>query len=202
LSTPMSQTQPESSDANSLSRTFRRAVYPGSFGPITLGHHDIIIQAARAFDELTIAVGVNHEKQPIFTDQERVEMIEHDIKTHIMPELEKAGVKCDLKVARFNGATARFMKEVGADFYVRGLRLGTEFDQEMPSIAVSRQINPAFTPVFFCGSEEKLQTVSSTVARELCKLGEDDLLDQYVTPHVAQTLTQRMDELGMRPGVK
>jgi pantetheine-phosphate adenylyltransferase len=182
-----------------LSGAFRRAVYAGSFSPLTKGHHDIILQAARAFDELYIAVGINHAKQPMFTDQERVAMIEHDVKTHIEPELKKAGVNCAIKVACYDGTTARFMKAVGAEFYVRGLRLGVEFDQELPGIIVSKSLYPAFTPMFFPSTNPKLQTVSSSVARELCRFREDAALDDYLSPHVKQELIGRMENLNMRP---
>jgi pantetheine-phosphate adenylyltransferase len=185
--------------SGSLRGAFRRAVYAGSFSPITKGHHDIILQAARSFDELHIAVGINHQKQPMFSDRERIAMIEHDIRTHIAPELKKAGIACALKVSCYDGTTARFMQAAGAPFYVRGLRLGTEFDQELPGILVSKNIYPAFTPVFFCSTNPKLQAVSSTVARELCRFREDAVLEEYVTPHVKERLVARMEKLGQRP---
>lgn len=184
---------------NALTHTFRRAVYAGSFSPITRGHHDIILQAARSYDELIIAIGVNPQKQPLFTEAERIAMIEHDIKTHIEPALKADGVQCKLRVVSFEGTTARFMKANDAPFYVRGLRLGTEFDAEFPSLMVSKNIYPDFTPVFFCSTNPKLQTVSSTVAREVCKFGEDDILEEYVTPHVKDQLITRMKALKMRP---
>lgn len=182
-----------------LGPAFRRAVYAGSFSPITRGHHDIILQAARAYDELIIGIGINPQKQPLFTEAERAAMIEHDIKTHIEPVLRAEGVKCTLRVVSFEGTTARFMQASNAPFYVRGLRLGTEFDAEFPSLMVSKNIYPAFTPVFFCSTNPKLQTVSSTVAREVCKFGEDQILDDYVTPHVKDKMIERMRQLKMRP---
>lgn len=184
---------------NTFAHTFRRAVYPGSFSPITRGHHDIILQAARAFDEVIVAVGVNPGKQPLFTDAERVAMIEHDIKTHIAPVLAAEGVKCNLRVASFEGTTARFMQAANAPYYVRGLRAGTEFDAEFASLMVSKSIYPAFTPVFFCSTNPKLQTVSSTIAREVCKFGEDQILGEYVTTHVKDKLIERMRAQKLRP---
>jgi pantetheine-phosphate adenylyltransferase len=184
---------------NSLTHTFRRAVYAGSFSPITRGHHDIIMQAARTFDEVIVAVGINPGKMPLFTDAERVAMIEHDIKTHIAPALVAEGVKCNLLVASFNGTTARFMQANDAPFYVRGLCAGTEFDAEFASLMVSKNIYPAFTPVFFCSTNPKLQSVSSTIAREVCKFGEDQILGEYVTDHVKDKLIERMRAQKMRP---
>lgn len=182
-----------------LSHTFRRAVYAGSFSPITRGHHDVILQAARSYDELYIAVGINPQKQPLFTPEERIAMIEHDIRTVIAPALAKDGVKCHLKVVSYDGATARFMQAVQAPFYVRGLRLGTEFDAELPSLQISKQMYPDYTPVFFCSTKADLQKVSSTMARELCALREDALLGQMVTPHVQEKLIARMQERKLRP---
>lgn len=182
-----------------LAHIFRRAVYAGSFSPITRGHHDIILQAARAYDEVIVSVGVNPQKQPLFNEAERIAMIEHDIKTHIDPVLRAEGVKSRIRVVSYEGTTARFMQAQNAPFYVRGLRLGTEFDQEFPSLQASRAIYPAFTPVFFCALDPKLQTVSSTMARELCRFGEDHILENYVTPHVKDKLIERMRAQKLRP---
>jgi pantetheine-phosphate adenylyltransferase len=181
-----------------LTSNFTSAVYAGSFSPITKGHHDIILQAARAFDQLYIAVGVNPSKKPIFTPEERIEMIEHDIQSTLQPALQKAGIECDLVATSYTGMTARFMEASNAPFYVRGLRLGTEFDTEYPDIMHSKKVFPGFTPVFFCSTNSQTQIVSSSAARGLCHLREDDVLTDYVTPFVKNKLITRMEERGLR----
>ena len=76
---------------HSAKADFKTAVYAGSFSPVTIGHHDIIIQAAKTFDRLYIVVGVSHNKTPLFTAAERVAMIERDLDTHIRPRLQQLG---------------------------------------------------------------------------------------------------------------
>jgi pantetheine-phosphate adenylyltransferase len=198
----MSKEKETPAAASGLTGAFRRAVYPGSFSPMTRGHHDIILQAARSFDELYIAIGINHQKQPMFSDQERLAMIEDDIKNHLAPALQKAGVKCTLKAAIYDGTTARFMEAANAPYYVRGLRVGMDFDHEIPGIVVSKSIYPGFTPVFFCSTDPKLQNVSSSVAREVCRFGEDALLETYVTPNTKEKMIEKMAALKMRPAAK
>lgn len=109
------------------------------------------------------------------------------------------GKSCDIEVVQFEGATARFMKEIGAPYYVRGLRIGTDFDSEYPAIRVNQKINPDLIPVLLCSTNPELQDISSTIAREACRVGEDGVLESYVTPHVKEKLIQKMNELGLRP---
>jgi pantetheine-phosphate adenylyltransferase len=183
----------------SLRSDFRKAVYAGSFGPITRGHHDIIMQAARAFDVLYVSVGDNSQKNPIFTQQERADMIEHDLNTIIRPALAAEGVACDIRVTTYGGATASYMKSLGAPWYVRGLRMGTEFDAEYPVITTSKKIYPDFTAIFFSSADPDLHSVSSSLAREVCRLREDEVLKDMVSPYVMGKLVARMEEKNIRP---
>lgn len=174
----------------------RTGAYAGSFDPVTKGHTDIILQAAGLLDRLYVVVGVNPSKTPLFTPDERVEMIRGEIDAAVRPALSSP---CDIRVETHTGLTAAFMKAHGAPYYVRGLRRGTEFDDESQAITASRLQHPGFTPVFLCASDPRLQDVSSSVARELARFGGQGL-EHYVSPAVAEKLKKRIEERGLKIG--
>ena len=180
-----------------MSKKAKTGVYAGSFDPVTKGHLDIIFQAATLLDTLYVVVGVNPGKTPLFSDTERQDMIRHEIKTLIAPQLKAAGHKCKIEVKTHGGLTAAFMKAHNAPYYVRGLRLGTEFDAEYPAIVVSKREYKDFTPLFFCTAKPDLQVVSSSMARELERFGGQSMKD-LVTPYVGKKLKKRIDERGLR----
>lgn len=171
----------------------KSGVYAGSFDPITKGHLDIIYQAATLLDRLYIMVGVNPGKNPLFTPDERVAMIRHEIDTITKPKLKKNGWKCDIRIEKHDGLTAHFMKAHNAPFYVRGLRIGMEFDNEYPALIAGKGEYKEFTPLFFCTADPLLQVVSSSMARELERFN-GKTTGKYVTPHVHKLLRKRMDE--------
>lgn len=175
-------------------------VYAGSFDPVTRGHLDIIFQAACLFSRLHVVVGVNPGKNPLFTPDERVAMVRHEIDTVIAPRLQAQGRVCDIYVEKNGGLTAAFMKAHNAPFYVRGLRLGMEFDAEYPTLVAGRLEYDAFKPVFLCTTDPHLQIVSSSLAREVERFGGASI-GHYVTPYVEQKLRQRMGEKGLRPKI-
>lgn len=182
-----------------LSKNFngRAGVYAGSFDPITRGHLDIIFQAAKLMDRLYVVVGVNTSKQPLFTGAERVAMIRAEIADEVLPRLKKMGLSCDIRVAEHGGLTAQFMKANGAPFYIRGLRMGMEFDAEYPALVAGQGEYADFTPVFLCTTDPHLQIVSSSLARELGRFGGKSL-ERYVTKRVAAALEERIAARGPR----
>ncbi len=173
----------------------KAGVYAGSFDPVTRGHLDIIFQAASLLPKLYVVVGVNTDKNPIFTDDERTEMMRHEIDTVVRPRLKKAGLSCDIRVERNDGLTATFMEAHNAPFYVRGLRLGMEFDKEYPSLVAGHLEYKDFKPVFLVTTKPDLQIVSSSLAREIGHFNGKSL-GHYVTPYVEKKLRQRMGEKG------
>jgi len=172
-------------------------VYAGSFDPITKGHMDIILQAGRLMDTLYVVVAVNPSKKPMFTDDERLEMIQHEIEAVTKPKLGKDGLSCDIKVVKHTGLTAKFMQAHNAPFYIRGLRLGTEFDSEYPAIVAGHKEYKDFAPVFLCATDPDLQIVSSSLVREIARFGGDSI-KSYVTPYIARKLKKQIDEGGLR----
>jgi pantetheine-phosphate adenylyltransferase len=109
----------------------RRAVYPGSFDPPTMGHIDIIQRAARLFDELIVAVAVNSQKQPLFSLEERVQMLQ-ECCAHLP----------NVRIASLEGLLAHFAQQVGACAIVRGLRAVSDFEYEFQMATMNRQLAP------------------------------------------------------------
>ncbi len=175
----------------------KAGVYAGSFDPITKGHLEIIFEAAKLMDTLYVVVGVNHLKQPLFTPEERVAMIEKDIKKELAPRMEEAGINCKIKVRSHSGLTAHFMKAHNAPFYVRGLRMGTEFDAEHAALVAGKGEYEDFTALFLTLTDNELQSTSSSLAREMEMFG-GTTLDKYVTPRTAKKLKERITERGLR----
>ena len=146
------------------------AVYPGSFDPVTYGHLDIIERSAKVFDKLIIAVLVNSEKVPLFTTEEKVDMIREETK-HLK----------NVEVTSFSGLLVDFAKEQNADISVRGLRAVTDFEYELQIAQINRQLNKELDTMFFTTSIEYAY-VSSTIVKELASYGGDvsSMVPSYV----------------------
>ena len=138
----------------------RKAVYPGSFDPTTFGHIDIINRASKIFDELIVAVIANPHKNPLFTSDERIKMLESCIKQD------------NVKVKSFSGLLVNFMKLEKAGVIVRGLRAVTDFEYEFQMALTNTKICPEIETVFLA-SDEKWTYLSSTLVKEIASLGGD-----------------------------
>ena len=140
----------------------RRALYTGSFDPITNGHLDIIKRASRMFDELTVGVIVNPSKKCLFTEQERVEMIEEVVK-----DLD------NVKVDTFKGLLADYVNKGGFDLVVRGLRATTDFEYEIQMAQMNAKLfNEGVESVFLMTSPE-YSFISSSMIKEVVELNGD-----------------------------
>ena len=140
----------------------RRALYTGSFDPITNGHLDIIKRASRMFDELTVGVIVNPSKKCLFTEQERVEMIKEVVK-----DLE------NVKVDTFKGLLADYVNKGGFDLVVRGLRATTDFEYEIQMAQMNAKLfNEGVESVFLMTSPE-YSFISSSMIKEVVELNGD-----------------------------
>ncbi|MCR5087819.1 MAG: pantetheine-phosphate adenylyltransferase [Lachnospiraceae bacterium] len=156
-----------------------RAIYPGSFDPVTLGHLDIIRRAANVVDELIIAVLVNSAKNPLFTMEERVALLEETCK-----EFD------NVKVMSFEGLTIDFAMKNDAKLIIRGLRAVTDFESEMQIAQTNHSVNPEIDTMFFTTSLE-YAFLSSTVAKEMAYYGAD--VSKMLPPVVAQALQKKFD---------
>ena len=133
----------------------KRAMYPGSFDPLTFGHLDIIERSAKMVDELNVAVLKNNAKNPLFSVEERVSMIKE--LTAQMP---------NVTVSTFDGLTADYARQIGATIIVRGLRAVTDFEYELQIAQTNHVVNPQVDTIFLTTSLS-YSSLSSTIVKEV-----------------------------------
>ena len=151
------------SEKEQTKNIMRRAIFPGSFDPLTNGHLDIIKRSLPLFDEIIIAVLNNPEKNPMFSVEERCQMI-----GEILPEIVNG--KCDLIVDSFSGLTADFAKRKGATAIVRGIRAVSDYEYELRMALMNRRLEPEIETVFLMAAEE-YSYVSSNLMKQVFTLG-------------------------------
>ena len=156
----------------------RRAIYPGSFDPITNGHLDVLQRAAGIFDELIVAVAKDNAKQSLFTVEERVEML--SIATEHLP---------NLRVLPFEGLLVDFARKQKAIALVRGLRAVSDFEFEFQLALMNRKLEPNLETMFLMPREE-LTYISSRLVKEIARLGGN--VNQFVPPHVVAALKAKL----------
>ncbi len=154
----------------------RVAVYSGTFDPFTLGHADVVQRAAGLFDRLIIAVAAAHHKKTLFSLEARVEQVQAAIKSI-----------ANVQVLPFDGLIMDFCAQHSACAVVRGVRNVTDFDYEAQMGAMNRKLRPGVETVFLL-PDAALQCISSTLVREISKLGGD--VSQMVSPAVAKALAK------------
>ena len=159
-----------------------KAVYPGTFDPITLGHQDLVRRAASMFDEVILAVADSRSKRPFFTLEERVEMARSVVKEY--PNVTVMG---------FSGLLMRFAQENDAKIVMRGLRAVSDFDYEFQLAGMNRNLFPEVESIFLTPAEQFL-FISATLVREISVLGGD--VSKFVSPHVEQCLKRKITSLG------
>jgi len=138
----------------------RRAIFPGSFDPLTLGHHDIILRGITLFDELIIAIGKNADKKYMFSLEQRMNFIEEAFKEF-----------SSIKVMTYSGLTVDFCRKVDADYILRGLRNPADFEFEKAIAHTNRKLSEIET-VFLLTSSGK-SYISSSIVRDVIRNGGD-----------------------------
>ncbi len=136
-------------------------VYPGSFDPFTVGHLDVLRNAAGLFDTVYVAVLNNSAKKPVFSVEERLEMLERMIADERLT---------NVKAASFGGLLVDFAKQIGAQYIIRGLRAITDFEYEFQIDAVNRHLNPEIRTVYFMANPAH-SFLSSSNVREIGEMG-------------------------------
>lgn len=162
------------------------AVYAGSFDPPTLGHLDIIQRAARLFERVTVGVGVNPEKRPLFEPTERVELIRR-----IVIDLP------NVTVASFHGLTVDFVRACGSTIMVRGMRTLTDIESEFTMTLANRALAPEIDTVFLMASE-KYTHISSSLIKQVAQFGHLDSREQleaFVPPEVVDPIRAKFHKL-------
>ena len=141
----------------------RRAIYPGSFDPVTNGHLDIIQRGCKLFDEIIVAILINPEKTPFFSVEERKEIL-----AAVLKEIEKGG--CRVVVDSFEGLLVHYAAEKEANAIVRGIRAISDYEYELQMALMNRRLQPALETVFMMPAEA-YSYVSSRLVKEVFQLG-------------------------------
>lgn len=144
-----------------MEKTMVKAIYPGSFDPVTYGHLDVIERASKVVDELIIGVLVNSNKQPLFSMEERIHLLRETTKNYR-----------NVQVKSFEGLTVNFARQNGAKVIIRGLRAVTDFESEMQIAQTNHSIEPEIETMFFTTSLQ-YSFLSSTIAKEVAFYGSD-----------------------------
>ena len=159
-----------------------RAVYPGSFDPVTFGHLDIITRSAKLVDELIVGVLVNNAKSPLFSVEERVKILEKTVEN--IP---------NVKVIPFEGLLVEFVRKMEAQMVVRGLRAITDFEYELQMAQTNHKLEPDLETIFLTTGLEYSYLSSSTV-KEVAAFGGD--ISQFVPDIVIERMQEKMDKKG------
>jgi pantetheine-phosphate adenylyltransferase len=159
-----------------------KAVYPGTFDPITLGHEDLARRAARLFDKVILAIADSRAKQPFFTLDERVEMARE-----VLKDLS------NVEVVGFSGLLMKFVQQHKARVVVRGLRAVSDFEYEFQLAGMNRGLYPDVETLFLTPGEQHM-FVSATIVREISILGGN--VSKFVHPYVAKRLKSKIRQLG------
>ena len=164
----------------------RTGVYPGTFDPITLGHMDIIRRAAHLVDRLVVGVTTNPSKSPMFTVEERLDMVKR----------ETAGVADGkISVVSFDSLLMDFAVRENARMIVRGLRAVADFEYEYQMAGMNQQLNPDIETVFLM-ADVSLQPIASKLVKEIALYGGD--IHRFVTPKVAEEVRARVERIGRK----
>jgi pantetheine-phosphate adenylyltransferase len=159
----------------------RTGLYPGTFDPITNGHLDVVQRAVKLVDRLVIGVAINRDKGPLFTLDERVEMVR--------AETRQFGDGTEIVVLPFETLLMQFAEQVGAAVIIRGLRAVADFEYEFQMWAVNQQLNREIETVFLM-ADPRHQAIAARLVKEIARLGGD--ISSFVTPGVAARLKAKI----------
>lgn len=159
-----------------------RAIYPGSFDPVTLGHIDVITRASKIFDEIIVGVLINSSKTPLFSIDERVNMLK-----------EVCGGLENVRIISFDGFSVDFAKEQNANVIIRGLRAITDFEYELQMAQTNRVLNPQIDTLFLTTSID-YSYLSSSIVKEVASLGGD--ISRFVPETIINKVYDRYKTCG------
>ncbi|HEV3340624.1 MAG TPA: pantetheine-phosphate adenylyltransferase [Pirellulales bacterium] len=165
-------------------RDSRIAVYTGSFDPITLGHVNIIERASSLVDKLIVGIGVNAGKDPMFSPDERVDLVERVTRRFD-----------NVEVRKFSGLAVNFVRQCGARVMIRGVRPLTDLEAELTMMLANRQLDPGIETVVLMADKE-FSHVSSTLIKQIAPLARDEELAHFVPPEVIAEVRRRLPKRG------
>jgi pantetheine-phosphate adenylyltransferase len=157
------------------------AIYPGTFDPITFGHVDIIKRASEMFDHIIVAAAKDNYKNPLFSLDERVKLIEEEINF-----FNKSG---KISVEKFEGLLINFAEKKNAKVIIRGLRAVSDFEYEFQMFGMNAKLNPDIQTIFLPASETN-HFIASKLVKEVAKLGGD--ISKFVSKNVCEKLQQKL----------
>ena len=163
----------------------RIGIYPGTFDPITLGHMDIIERGAKLVDRLIIGVTTNIAKSPMFSDDERLAIVERDC----------ASVDGRIEVVGFNSLLMDFAEAQNASVIIRGIRGVTDFEYEYQLTGMNRQLNDRIETIFLM-ADVALQPIASRLVKEIALYGGD--ISKFVTPAIRDDVMAKVDGIGRK----
>jgi pantetheine-phosphate adenylyltransferase len=155
-----------------------KAVYPGTFDPITLGHQDLVRRASALFDKVVVGIAASEAKRPFFQLDERIRLAREVLKPYR-----------NVSVEGFRGLLMDFVRRQDAHVILRGLRAVSDFEYEFQMAGMNRYLYPDVETVFLTPAEQ-YQFISATIVREIATLGGD--VSKFVQPIVARSLAQRV----------
>jgi pantetheine-phosphate adenylyltransferase len=165
-----------------VNKSLHIGVYPGTFDPVTYGHLDIIGRATHLVDRLIVAVAANVKKDPFFSVEDRVHMLEKEIKTLPL----RASIEVIVKP--FDNLLVNFAKKEGAQLIIRGLRAVSDFEYEFQMAGTNRKLCPELETVFLVASES-FQLVASNLVKEIARL--EGNTAPFVSPYVSERLREK-----------
>lgn len=163
----------------------RIGVYPGTFDPITLGHMDIIRRGAKLVDRLIVGVTTNASKSPMFSDDERIAMVQREVST----------IGGAIDVVGFDSLLMDFAESQKASIIVRGLRAVADFEYEYQMAGMNQQLNDRVETVFLM-ADVSLQPIASRLVKEIAIYGGD--IGKFVTPAIKAEVVSRVEKIGKR----
>ena len=161
----------------------RIGLYPGTFDPITNGHLDIIVRAAKLVDRLVVAVATNAGKGPLFDIDERVRLVQGEIAA------QPNGLSNRVEVRAFDNLTVQFAAELGANAIIRGLRAVSDFDYEFQMSSMNAKLAPEIETLCLMASD-RYQFIAARLVKEIAAMGGD--VSGFVSPRIARRLAERL----------
>lgn len=163
----------------------RIAIYPGTFDPLTLGHLDILRRAATVCDELIVGVAENTGKNPLFTVEERIKLVQQVIENDVKNE-----VGANIKVIGFNNLLVEFAHEQGASMIIRGLRAVSDFEYEFQMASANKRLHHSIETLFLMAAEQQ-HFVASRLVKEVAQYGGE--IRSFVPEIVANAIAEKLN---------